>query len=484
MDACGAMCCLVPGSRKNCCERNPEKNRGDRLKTVKTLRQDAKAIFQAGISAVDALKCVQRYLIRDGEVLRIGEKDYDLAQVENIFVIGAGKATASMAKAVQTVLGDRITDGCINVKYDHVLPLDIIRLHEAGHPLPDMAGIEGSRQIKSLLERSGKNDLVLCLLSGGGSALLPFPAKGLTLEQIQQLTQQLLHIGATIQEINILRKHVSQVKGGRLACLAHPSPLVTLILSDVIGDDLASIASGPTVPDPSTFQDCLDILDRYSLISKIPAPLLAFLQAGARGEKEETPKPDNPVFQKTHNVIIASNLTALKAALNRAKELGYNTLLLSSSIMGETREVAKVHAAIAEEIQYSGLPVSKPACVISGGETTVTVSGQGLGGRNQEFVLAAALQIKDMNNAVVLSAGTDGTDGPTDAAGAIADGATIQRAQALGLEASQFLQDNDSYHFFQPLGDLLMTGPTLTNVMDLRLVMVGLMDIKKDIYTK
>lgn len=443
------------------------------MKTLTELRQDAKDIFQAGLTAVDSFKCVQRCLQQEEHILKVGEKTYDLAQIENVYVIGAGKATASMAKAVEEVLKERITEGFINVKYDHILPLDVIRIQEAGHPVPDRAGLEGSQKIKQILEQAGENDLVLCLLSGGGSALLPLPADGLTLEDLQQLTQKLLEIGATIQEINVLRKHVSQVKGGRLARLANPAPMVTLIMSDVIGDELASIASGPTVPDPSTFQECLDILDRYSIAEKIPSPVLAFLQAGARGDEEETPKAEDSIFQKTYNLIIASNIQAITAAMHKAKELGYHTLLLSSMIAGEATEVANVHAAIAREILQTGLPVSKPACVLSGGETTVTLSGQGLGGRNQEFVLAAAMRIKGLNNVVILSAGTDGTDGPTDAAGAIADGTTFQRAEALDMQASHFLQDNDSYHFFQPLGDLLITGPTLTNVMDLRLVMVG-----------
>ena len=305
-------------------------------------------------------------------------------------MVGAGKATAAMAQALEGILGDRIRAGCINVKYDHTLPLEHIQITEAGHPVPDEAGFQGAREIVELLRKCTENDLVFCLLSGGGSALLPYPAQGLSLADKQALTQKLIECGATIQEINALRKHVSFLKGGRLAQLAYPATLITLILSDVIGDDLESIASGPAVPDHSTFGDCQNILEKYALQAKIPAVVLDFIERGAAGEIEETPKGDHPAFERTQNVIVASNIQALEAACAQAEALGYNSLLLSSLIEGETKEVAKVHAAVAKEIRGSGNPVEIPACVVSGGETTVTIQGQGLGGRNQEFVLAAA----------------------------------------------------------------------------------------------
>jgi hydroxypyruvate reductase len=377
-----------------------------------------------------------------------------------------------MAQAVEEILGERIKAGVINVKYGHALPLDIITLNEAGHPVPDEAGLKGTQEIVQLLEKSGENDLVLCLISGGGSALLPYPAEGITLDEKRQLTQILLDIGATIHEMNVLRKHVSRVKGGRLARLAYPATLVTLILSDVIGDDLDSIASGPTVPDRSTYADCLRILRRYSIQDKIPEAVHKHFEKGSQGIIEETPKAGDPAFIKTQNVIVASNSLAIQAARHKADELGYNSLVLSSSIEGETKDVALVHAAIAQEILKTGEPVSKPACVISGGETTVTIRGQGKGGRNQEFVLAAAIAISGLENVVILSGGTDGTDGPTDAAGALADGTTVSRAASQGLDAREYLRNNDSYSFFHPLGELLKTGPTFTNVMDLRLVLV------------
>jgi hydroxypyruvate reductase len=287
------------------------------------------------------------------------------------------------------------------------------------------------------------------------------------------MTKIFLEVGANIHEINALRKHVSQTKGGKLAKSAYPSTMITLILSDVIGDNLNSIASGPTVPDESTFEECLKILERYDIKNKIPPSILDLIERGIRREAEETPKADDVAFRRTQNMIIGSNILAASAAQKKAEELGYNSLILSTSIEGETKDVARVHAAIAKEIICSDNPLSRPACVISGGETTVTIRGQGLGGRNQEFALAAAIDISRIDNVVILSGGTDGTDGPTDAAGAIVDGTTLQRATKLGLDAEQYLSVNDSYHFFKALNDLIFTGPTLTNVMDLRLVMVG-----------
>jgi glycerate 2-kinase len=281
-----------------------------------------------------------------------------------------------------------------------------------------------------------------------------------------------LDSGATIHEINALRKHLSQVKGGRLAQAAYPSVLLSLILSDVIGDDLDSIASGPSVPDHTTFSDCLRIVDKYGLKPKMPSAVMEIFEKGARGEIEETPKPGDPVFERTQNLIVGSNIQALRAAEQKAADLGYNTLILSSFVEGETREVAKVHAAIAKEILSSENPVGRPACLISGGETTVTIRGRGWGGRNMEFVLASAIDIAGLKDVVVLSAGTDGTDGPTDAAGAVADGTSVPRAGEKGLDPVQYLRENDSYHFFESLDDLIVTGPTRTNVMDLRLVLV------------
>jgi hydroxypyruvate reductase len=441
-------------------------------KNVTELRKDASAIFQAGLEAVNAQTAVQRFLRWEDPRLSVGEQVYDLDRFENAYVVGAGKASAAMAQAIELLLADRLRAGILNVKYEHALPLDTVQVNEAGHPVPDEAGMLGTQRMIQLLQSTEEHDLIICLISGGGSALLPCPATGMTLADKQQVTQLLLDCGATIHEINTIRKHLSRIKGGRLAQLAYPSTLVSLILSDVIGDDLDSIASGPTVPDRSTFQDCWQILAKYGLEERIAESAKETLRQGVEGKIQETPKEGDSIFRKVQNLIVGSNILAVEAASRKADELGYCSLVLSTMIEGETREVARVHSAIAREILKSGHPVQPPACIISGGETTVTIRGKGLGGRNQEFALATALEIDGLREVVVLSGGTDGTDGPTDAAGAIADGETLQRAGKEGMEASQYLADNNSYPFFKSLGDLLVTGPTFTNVMDLRLLLV------------
>jgi hydroxypyruvate reductase len=338
--------------------------------------------------------------------------------------------------------------------------------------LPDENGQHGTEAILKLVRDAGKDDLVICLISGGGSALTPLPFHGLTLKDKQETIKVLLSCGATIHEINAIRKHTSMIKGGRLARAAYPATLVSLILSDVVGDDLDVIASGPTVPDSSTFSSCMKILQRYNILKKIPETVLNHIEAGASGKVPETPNTDDSAFDKTYNLIIGSNIESLMAAKQKAESLGYKVLVLSSMIEGETRDVAHVHGAIAREIIKTGNPLHPPACILSGGETTVTLTGKGLGGRNQEFALASAIDIAGKNEVVILSGGTDGNDGPTDAAGAFADNFTLKRAGEMGLDPYYFLLNNDSYHFFQKLGDLLMTGATNTNVMDLRIVLV------------
>ena len=442
------------------------------MKPLAELRNDAMGIFQAGLRAADPFSAILRHVKFAGQQLQAGEKRYDLTRVSAIYAIGAGKASARMAQAMEQILGGRLS-GVVNVKYGHAVPLKAVKVNEAGHPLPDEAGVRGTREILRLLEHCDERSVVLFLISGGGSALLPCPAEGLTLDDKQRTTQALLDCGATIQEINAVRKHISRVKGGRLAKAAYPATVVSLILSDVVGDSLDSIASGPTVPDSSKFADCLRVIDRYRLHEKLPPAVRSYLQRGAEGELEETPKPNDPIFHRVQNLIVGSNRLALSAAKEKAEELGYRALILSSLIQGDTREAAGVHAAIAKEIVETGNPVPRPACIISGGETTVTIRGGGLGGRNQEFALAAALGIAGSEGIVVLSGGTDGTDGPTDAAGAMADGTTVQRAKDKGLDPQRHLETNDSYHFFRSLDDLLVTGPTFTNVMDLRLVLAG-----------
>jgi hydroxypyruvate reductase len=442
-------------------------------RSLHQLRSDAMAIFDRALKAVDPVEAVKRHVKLEGEDLTVNENRYSLGDYGHIYVIGGGKAGASMGSAVETILGERITKGIINVKYGHLSELKRIKLNEVGHPIPDEKGVSGTEEIIGLLEHLGEKDLVICLISGGGSALLPSPVEGITLQDKQEMTNLLLECGATINEINAIRKHISKLKGGGLARLAYPSTLIALMLSDVVGDPLDVIASGPTVPDMSTFGDCLAILKKYHLSERSPKSIHDRIQRGIRGEIEETPKPGNPIFEKTQNVIIGSNIIAVKAAGQEARQLGYTPLILSTFIEGETREVAKVHTAIAKEIVRTNHPVDPPACIISGGETTVTIRGKGLGGRNQEFVLASSIDIQGWRDVVILSGGTDGTDGPTDAAGAIADGDTIRRGQELGSDAIACLDNNDSYHFFENLGDLIMTGPTNTNVMDLRLILVA-----------
>jgi hydroxypyruvate reductase len=373
-------------------------------------------------------------------------------------------------------LGDRITAGSVTVKYGHVVDLHYIDLMEAGHPVPDENGVVGAEKILSMVSSATADDLVICLVSGGGSALLSLPASGITLADKQKTTQTLLTCGATIHEMNTLRKHLSRIKGGQLCRAAHPAAVVTLILSDVVGDNLDIIASGPTVPDTGTFDDCLKIIETYDIESDLPQAVRSRIHAGVAGRIEDTPKTGDPLFAQTINQIIGSNIDAIYAAENAAKQMGYKPLILSSMIEGDTAEAARMHGAIAREIIKTGHPISAPACILSGGETTVKIMGSGKGGRNQEFALAAAIDI-DMDidgceTMVVLSAGTDGTDGPTDAAGAMADHLTGFRARQLGLVPSDYLAENDSYHFFKQLDDLVITGPTNTNVMDIRVILV------------
>ena len=429
-------------------------------------------VMEAALLAVDPAEAVKRCLVLDGDSLAVGSIAYDLAEYEHIYVVGAGKASAAMACALEDILGERITTGWINVKDGYTAPTRAITLHEASHPFPDSRGVEGSQRIVSVLRETGPRDLVFCLISGGGSALLVLPAEGIALEDIESLTQSLLRSGATISEINAVRKHLSQVKGGYLSRLAHPARVISLIVSDVIGNPLDVIASGPTTPDPTTFSDAYAVLLKYDLVSEVPVAIAHHLQQGMEGRIPETPKADDAIFARTLNVIVASNRVAARATLEKARGFGLNTLLFSTFVEGEAREVAKVFAAVAREIDHSGQPLARPACIIAGGETTVTVKGRGLGGRSQELALAAAPLVAGLDNVAIVALGTDGTDGPTDAAGALCTGRTTRRASQEGLSVAGYLADNDAYHYFQALGDLLITGPTNTNVNDLIFVFV------------
>ncbi len=437
-------------------------------------RDHANEIFKHVLSTLDPERLVKNKVSILESTLIVEEREYDLKDYENIYVVGGGKACAPMAKAMEELLGDRLDNGIIVVKHNHGLPLKKIETVEASHPIPDQNGERGASDILRLLSRTGEKDLVICLLSGGGSALLVQPHKGITLQDIQTTSAELLVCGATIDEINTVRKHLSSLKGGQLAKAVYPSTLITLILSDVVGDPMDIIASGPTVPDESTFEDAYEIIQKYSLEEKILNSVYRFLRSGKMGKVEETPKKGNQIFDNTQNVIVGSNKIALDAAEKKAKDLGYNTIILSSLVEGESREAAKFFAAIAKEISRTGTPVPKPACIIAGGETTVTIKGEGKGGRNQEFALSAALEIEGFKGVVILSAGTDGTDGPTDATGAIVDYNTCKDARKkFHLRPDEFLSKNDSYNFFKKTGEHIITGPTMTNVMD---IMISLID--------
>jgi len=415
-------------------------------------RKHALRIFQAALNAANAENAVARHLEFDGETLVAGRRRYRLAKFDRIQVIGAGKAGASMARAVERLLGRRIAGGFVNVKDAGGVRLRRIMLHESGHPIPDERGQEGAQHIADIARNAGERDLLICLISGGASALAPLPSPPISLSQMQEVTGRLLRAGATIHELNTVRKHVEELKGGQLAQIAWPAAIIALILSDVVGDDLDVIGSGPTVADTSTVKDAQEIFRKYGID---PLPL------------HETPKQ----LERVQNLVVGSNRQAMDAAAKEARALGYRTMVLSSMIEGEACEIARMHAAIVKEIRANGRPVRAPACILSGGETTVTVRGSGLGGRNQEFVLAAAIALEGFGPVTIFSAGTDGSDGPTDAAGAIADERTVARAGAMGMNARWYLAENDSYRFFERLEGLVKTGPTGTNVMDVRIIL-------------
>jgi hydroxypyruvate reductase len=440
---------------------------------MRDLRSDALAIFRAGVAAVEPRRAVQRSLRLSDRTLHANGAAIRVADGGRVWIVGAGKAAVPMAAAAEVALGDLVADGAVVTRTGYGGPLHRVRVLEAGHPVPDEAGVKAARHIAGVVTAAGPRDVIVCVISGGGSALLAAPAEGISLADEQATTRLLLACGATIGEMNCVRKHIALLKGGGLARLASPRPVLSLILSDVVGDPLDVIASGPTVADPSTFGDAVEIAERYRIFEQLPAAVRARLLRGRAGLEQETPKPGDPALTSTVNVLVGTNAIALTGARQEAERRGYATLVLSSDITGEARTVAASHAELGRRIEDTGGPLAPPACVLSGGEPTVTVVGRGRGGRNQEFALAAAIALEGTRRVLVLSAGTDGSDGPTDAAGAFADGATVQRASALGLDARRHLAANDSYPFFEALGDLVRTGPTQTNVMDLQIVLVG-----------
>jgi hydroxypyruvate reductase len=430
-------------------------------------------LLAASLKAADPATLVKRALSLKNRRLLVGKAAYPLDKYERVVVVGGGKGAVPMASAVEQLLKDRIDGGLVVTRYGHGGALSRIEVVEAGHPIPDRTGVAAAQRVLELLKKSGERDLVIVLLSGGASALLPAPVEGVSLTDKQVVTALLLRAGATIQELNAVRKHLSHLKGGNMATAAAPATTLALVLSDVVGNDLSSIASGPTVPDPTTFHDAMAILHHYDLWDKIPQAIKDHLVQGSRSGSSETPKPNHPAFARVQNLIIGDVGVSLDAAAAQARRLGYHPFVLSSSLTGEAREVAKVFGAIIREIVATDRPIKRPVALLAGGETTVSVQGQGSGGRCQEFTLALAMEVAGLKKVTVFAFGTDGSDGATDAAGAVADGGTVERAHALGLQPQRFLDQNDSHTFFHTLAQTIQTGPTRTNVTDLYCALIG-----------
>ncbi len=434
-------------------------------------KEAAKEIFQAALKAVDPYESVKSYTEKIRSV-------YTDGRYSRLLVAGFGKASCNMAKAVEEQFPDILEEGIVITKHGHAIRDDketggrsVIRVFEAGHPVPDENGLQATKEIIKLLKDTDEKTLLVCLISGGGSALLISPYKNISLKDKQRITGLLLKSGADINELNTIRKHISGIKGGRLAEIAYPAKVISLIISDVIGDRLDVIASGPTSPDSTTYKDALRVIEKYKLMDKTPPSVLDVLQKGAEGLVSETPKEGSYIFNKVENIIISNNKKALEAAKSRAVSLGFNAEIISSELTGEAREVGIELAQRAIRIKENGEP-KRPRCLISGGETTVTVKSKGLGGRNMELALAFAIEVGGIDGITLLSAGTDGTDGPTDAAGALVNGQTFIKAKSLGLDPRAYLNNNDSYHFFERINDLLLTGPTGTNVMDMQIIVI------------
>ncbi|MFA5519354.1 MAG: glycerate kinase [Spirochaetota bacterium] len=437
---------------------------------------DLKKIYTAGIEAVNPFKAINAHVKIHENNLKIFDKNreiksFNLEKFNRILVVGAGKATSAMAKAIEDMLGNRITSGSICVKHGHVTELKKIEQIEASHPIPDNEGLRGAEKIYNIIKGADEKDLIISLISGGGSALMPLPQSSIKLKDKQKTTDMLIKSGATIHEINSVRKHLSRLKGGNMARASYPTSVINLMISDVVGDDMDVIASGPFVPDTSDFKSALHVLHKYGLRKSVPLPVSIYLEEGAAGTHPENPGSDDHIFSNVTNIIIASNFLALKAAHEQAKALGYNSIILSSLIEGDTADTADWHCRIAREIALTGNPLARPACIISGGETTVKVKGSGKGGRNMEFAMHAAKGISGLEKMLIASVGTDGNDGPTDAAGAFSTGNTLKRIKNMSLNINNFIIDNNSYELFKTLGDLIITGPTNTNVMDIRIIL-------------
>jgi hydroxypyruvate reductase len=441
--------------------------------------QNAIKIMSSALDAVDPYQAIHRHLKRQGNRLDLNGESFNLAQHRQVYLVGAGKAGAPMARAVVECMGGKVDAGLVIVK-DGYLPDDDdlaaagVEMVEAGHPIPDERGRKGTLRIIKLLAGVKGDDLVICVISGGGSALMHALVEGVSLQDLQRLTSQLLAVGADIREINTLRKHLDKIKGGGLAKAATPAQVITMILSDVIGDPLDVIASGPTVPDRSTFIDAWAVIKRYDLLDQVPSSILEHLQQGVRGEIADTPKQGDDIFQQVTNCIVANNSQAAQAALEAARRIGYQGLLLTTELQGEASRAGQTLGALVRQVKRArdANLLAKPLCLVVGGETTVTIAGDGKGGRNQELALGAVEGLAGLDGVALVTLATDGGDGPTDAAGAVVTGETFQRAENKGLVPADFLSRNDSYHFFEALDDLIKTGPTLTNVNDLTFLFI------------
>ena len=441
-----------------------------------SLRRAAKKIFRAAVDSVRADRVIPDLLALEktsrGEHLRCGRRRFPLRPGGRLIVVGAGKASALMAKAAERRLGRRIYGGTVVTQAGHAIPSKRLDIVEASHPVPDAAGLEAARQIGDWVDNAGDEDLVLFLLSGGGSALLPAPAENISLEDKRTVTDRLLKAGAPIDALNCVRKHLSSLKGGHLARRAAPARVVTLAISDVVGDRLDVIASGPACGDPTTFGDARGFMQRYGAWEDAPASVRRHIERGAEGKIPETPDPSDPVFERVHHQIAANNETALRAASDAARSLGFRPLILTRRVQGEAREIGVFLAGMAVEIRSDGRPIRPPACLLMGGEPTVTVRGSGLGGRCQELAMSFSASLGGAGEVCLLAAGTDGKDGPTPAAGAIVDEKTVELLEKQSIDPTPFLRENRSYEFIGRFGELIPAGPTGTNVMDIIALLV------------
>lgn len=436
----------------------------------KNLREDAITILKSAIEAVEPASAVKKALVRKENVLHMGDHQYDLDTFENIYVIALGKASVSMAAAIEDILSDKILEGIAVTRYGSINHLQQLQVYEASHPIPDENSVKAAEMTKNILSKTSENDFVIFLISGGGSSLFALPRKDISFKEFVKMHENILSSGATIKEVNIVRKHLSTVKAGGLAKMAYPAQSISLVLSDVVGDSLDIVASGPTVPDSSTFEDFNEIIERYNI--KLFPSISRLLEDGLNGLIDETPKADDPVFDLCYSKLIGTNCFALDAASTKATFLGYNSLLLTSYVTGESKEIVKIFSALARNERYHSQPIALPACILAGGETTVSLNSNGKGGRCQEMALSFAIEAGGLKNILFLAAGTDGIDGPTDAAGAMADGNTIHNGEEFGLDARDMLESHDSYNYFNTIGDLIKIGETGTNVMDVYILLI------------